>query len=139
MTVKDELQKIYDQQGRLTPELVVAAARRKEHPLHTHVFDRAPKDAAEAWYRHRAHELIQSVRVVYRQDGDETRSVRAFQAIRQESGYSYEPTERVIQDPFLSKLVMMDMEREWQQLRTRYEHFREFWEMVKQDSVKKAA
>lgn len=139
MTIKEELQKIYDGKGTLTPDLVVAAARSKDHPLHLHVFDREPTEAAEAWYRDRAHELIQSVKIVYRDDDAGPRSVRAFQAIRSESGYAYEPTEKVLHDPLLAKLVMMDMEREWLQLRKRYEQFREFWELVKESPVEIAA
>jgi hypothetical protein len=135
VSLRDELQSIYDQHGQLTPELVVTTARPKGHPLHNRVFDRAPKQAAEAWYRHQAHELIQSVKVVYR-DADEdgpARSVRVFHCVHGEQGHVYEPVERVVADPFSRQLVLRDMERDWKQLRSRYEQFAEFTEMVSAD------
>lgn len=133
MSLRDQLQAIYETHGRLTPELVVQAARPKDHPLHTAVFDRPVKEAAEAWYTERAHELIRSVRIIYRpadESGPE-RSVRAFHALRLEDGYSYEPAEKVATDEFMARLLMADMEREWTALRRRYEEFEEFWQLVR--------
>lgn len=133
--VREHLQAIYDQHGRLTPEIVVDAVRSKSHPLHAHVFDRAPKEAAAAWYRSRAHDLIKSVRVSYGPE-DSPRIVRAFHAVRisdQDSGFTYEPVEKVASDEFLRSLVLRDMEREWKQLLKRYEDFEEFLSMVRED------
>lgn len=130
--LREHLQAIYEAHGELTPELVVQAARRKNHPLHSVVFDRPVNEAAEAWYRERAHELIQSVRVVYR-EADENgpeKSVRAFHAIRRETGYIYEPVEKVADDPFTRRLLLNDMRREWEQFKTRYETFEEFLSLV---------
>lgn len=128
------LQAIYDQHGKLTPELVREEARPKDSPLHSRLeWDDAV--AGEAYRLEQAHRLIQSVRVVYRPpaEGVEERSVRAFHAVRLQGGYSYEPIDRVAADPFLSRLVLADMEREWRELRRRYEHFEEFWELVRRD------
>lgn len=133
-TVKEQLKAIYDRHGMLTPELVVQTARPKTHPLHGHVFDREPNDAAEAWYRYRAHELIQSVRIVYREAEDKPLDVRAWHAVRGETGYVYEPAESIVRDDFKSRLVLQDMEREWRQLKGRYDAFHEFWEMVNSDA-----
>lgn len=137
MSLRDQLQAIYDEHGKLTPDLVVQVARPKNHPLHPRVFDRAPGEAAEAWYRHRAHELITSVRVVYKQ-ADESgpeKTVRAFHAYRapKSTGYVYEPLEKVVENDFARQIVLMDMEREWRQLHARYEGFVEFLEMVRED------
>jgi hypothetical protein len=130
--LREHLQAIYDKHGELTPELVVQTARRKTHPLHALVFDRPAEEAAEAWYRERAHELIQSVRVVYR-EADENgpeKSVRAYHAVRREAGYVYEPVEKIADDPFVRKLVLNDMRREWEQLKARYEDMEEFLSLV---------
>lgn len=134
MTHRDYLQAIYDQHGRLTPELVVETARPDDHPLHAAVFDRPKGEAAEAWYRHRAHELIRSVSIVYRteENGKELRG-RAFHCLRTEVGHVYEPAEVIASDPLKRQMVLRDMEREWRQLRARYGHFREFAEMVDRD------
>lgn len=135
MSLRDELQAIYDQHGQLTPDLVVQVARPEDHPLHTQVFDREPNEAAEAWYRERAHDLIQSVKVVYRKATDDRPegAVRAWHAVRAEAGYVYEPVDRVVQDEFTRQLVLRDMEREWRQMLARYEQFEEFLEMVAAD------
>ncbi len=64
------------------------------------------------------------------------RTVRAFQAVRSEQStslYTYEPAEEVAADPFRRQLVLREMEREWKQLRTRFEMFEEFTAMVVAD------
>jgi hypothetical protein len=133
--LREHLQEIYDRHGRLTPEIVVAETQPKNHPLHGQVYDRAPKEAAAAWYRHRAHELIQSVRISYRPHPDAAvRKVRAFHCIRTEANeYVYEPAEKVAEDPFMRSLVLRDMEREWKTLQRRYGEFEEFVSLVASD------
>ena len=135
-SLREQLQAIYDEHGKLTPELVVETARPPKHPLHNQVFDRPPGEAAEAWYRARAHELIRSVRVVYREADETTEegSVRFFHAIRaQDSEYVYEPIDTIAQSEFMRTMVLRDMEREWKALHRRYNHFAEFIEMVSAD------
>lgn len=135
MTLRDELQAIYATHGQLTPELVVQEARASDHPLHSYVFDRDPREAAESWYRHRAHMLITKARVVYK-EADETgpeRSVRAFHALQTEMGYVYEPVERVATDDFSRRLLLASMEREWKQLFDRYKEFEEFLALAAAD------
>lgn len=133
MSLRDQLQAIYDKHQTLTPQLVVQEARDKAHPLHDRVFDRPVKEAAEAYYLTRAHELIQSVRIVYKEPDDSGvgKSVRKWHAVRSENGHVYEPAEKVINDPFLAKLVMADMRREWAALKRRYDDFEEFWSLVR--------
>ena len=139
MDLRDELQRIYDRHNELTPAMVVDEARNENHPLHNR-FEWDDRVAGEAWRRHQAHEMIRSVRIVYRdQDGGTDKSVRAFHAVRSEKGHVYEPTDEVVRDPFLSKMVLADMEREWNQLRRRYEQFQEFYDMVRRDLDQGAA
>lgn len=136
MSLRDQLQTIYDEYGRLTPELVVQTARPKNHPLHARVFDRVPEHAAEAWYRYRAHELIQSVRVVYKEadESGPSKSVRAYQAVpAPEGGFDYKPSEEVAADPLTKQIVLRQMEREWKQMVARYGQFKEFAELVNGD------
>ena len=133
MSLRDQLQKIYDDHGQLTPELVVETARPKDHPLHSRVFDRPQKQAAEAWYKHRAHELIQSVKVTFLDSEDEPQTIRQYHAVRGDAGTVYKSSDDVKEDPFTRKLVLRDMEREWLQLRARYGRFGEFLQMVERD------
>ena len=136
MSLRDHLQAIYDEHGRLTPELVVEAARPDDHPLHGFVFDRDPDSAAEAWYRHRAHELIQRVKITYGQTGTEPKEIRAFHAVRStadQGGFVYEPIEHIAATPLLRQMVLRDAEREWKSLKAKYGHLREFLDMVAND------
>lgn len=140
--LREELQRIYEDHGSLTPEIVVQEARAKDHPLHDRVFDKTQKAAAEAYYRDRAHELITSVRITYK-DADESggeRTVRAFHAVQTPEGHVYEPVEKVADDEFTRRIVLNTMEREWRQLFNRYEQFQEFLSMVEGDlSTRRAA
>lgn len=128
--LRTQLQAIYERHGKLTPKIVVEEARPEDHPLHAMVFDRSTNDAAEAWYQHRAQELIRSVKIKYRK-GNRQESVREWVSVRQEDGYAYHPADEVAKDELLTKIVLRDMEREWRQLQSRYGHFQEFVEMVR--------
>jgi hypothetical protein len=137
LNLREQLQAIYDRQGRLTPQLVVNAARPTSHSLHNR-FEWDDSVAGEAWRRQQAHDLIQSVRVVYKRDPEgEPHTIRAFHAIRSDevdnNGFIYEPAERVAHDPVLRDIVLRAMEREWKALRRRYGEFAEFAELVLAD------
>lgn len=142
MTLREALQAVYDRNDQLTPELVVQAARSKDavgQVLHGRL-EWDNKVAGDAYRRQQAQELIRSQRVVYREatDTEEERSIRAFHAVRRESGYTYEPAEKVADDPFTKRVVLNDMEREWKALKRRYERFAEFADMVQQDLAQAA-
>jgi hypothetical protein len=132
--LREELQRIYEDHGSLTPQIVLDKARVPTHPLHNR-FDWDDATAAESWRREQAHELIRIARVVYRQadDNSEEKTVRAFHAVRNDKGYAYEPAEKVAADPFTARLVLNEMEREWQALKRRYQQFDEFLAMVRND------
>lgn len=139
--LRAELEKIHSEHGRLTADIVVEAARAKRHPLHSMVFDRPPEQAAAAWYREKARDLIRSVRVVYKEEdrvGPE-KSVRKFHAIRDETGWHYETIEKIGSNPFLTRILLADAEREWRQLLERYSHLEEFIALVRSDLEEKAA
>jgi hypothetical protein len=135
MSLRDQLQAIYEEHGKLTPSLVLDQARATDHPLHGR-FQWDDSAAAESWRREQAHRLIRSVRVVYREATatERARDVRAFHALRAQDndngGYSYMSAEAIAADPFKTKLLLQEMEREWQALRRRYAEFEEFWRLV---------
>lgn len=137
MNLRDELQSIYDQHGRLTPGLVVDEARDRKHPLHPLVFDRSKAEAAEAWYRHRAHHLITTATITYTDGDDQPKSMRAFLAVKTENpengGFAYEPAEKVARDPRTREMALREMERDWQRLKARWSEFGEFSELVAGD------
>lgn len=139
MNLRDELTKIYKQHGELTPRIVVEAAKRKDHPLHGAVYDVPPAMAAERYYLARAHELIQSVKIKYRDPKtSKPYDIRGFHAIAGTSGHTYKPTDEVVNDPLLRAIVLRDMERDWRNLHARYGTFVEFLQMVQKDLLKTA-
>jgi hypothetical protein len=140
VSLRDQLQAIYEKHEQLTPAIVVNEARDKKHPLHDR-FEWDDKVAGESWRREQAHQLIRSVKVVYKSatDDEPERSVRAFHAVRGEQGHAYEPTEKITESAFLTELLLRDMEREWRALYARYQAFEEFLSMVREDIEKVAA
>jgi hypothetical protein len=131
MNARDVIQEIEQRHGYLTPKIVVDEARPKSHPLHAVIFDRTPSEAAEAWWLHRAQEIIQSVRVRYTGADGESQSIRQYvSVITPERGPVYMDVDRVAEDPIAKAIVLREMEREWRQLRGRYEKYSEFWTLV---------
>ena len=140
MSLRDQLQAVHDDSGRLTPQIVVDAARPVEHPLHER-FEWNDKLAGEAYRLDQARRLIRSVRVTYREadEKEAARTVRAYHSVRDEDGTSYRPLEEVQESPLLTKLLLQDMEREWKQLMRRYGMFEEFLQLIRSDLESKAA
>lgn len=139
----EDIRAVYDEHGRLTGQLVVDAWRDPSHPAH----DRLEWDDAVAGEAHRvqqAKDLIRICRVVYREAKGRyaERSVRQYHSVPTPSGpeaRSYEPADKVAEDPLLRQLVLRDMERDWRQLKDRYSRFDEFVEMVRRDLDEDAA
>lgn len=136
--LRDELLAIRQEYGALTPEHVVQAASAEDHPLH----DRFEWDDAAAGEKYRlsqARQLIRVVRQAYTDQHGNPADVRTFHAIPRENGMAYEPLDEIVHDDIASKVLMASMEREWRQLKARYERFGEFRALVLGDLGEKAA
>lgn len=134
MSVREDLQSIYEQRGYLTPAAVVEEASNRAHPLHSK-FEWDDKVAGEAFRLRQAQDLIRSVKIRYVSETTDAMSepVRAFTSIRTPNGYAYQPTLEVVMDPLRRKMVLADMRRAWQELHRRYRGYEEFWELVASD------
>ena len=130
--LKAQLLAVRARTGYLTPAAVVEAARPADHPLHAR-FEWDDTVAAEAWRREQAHELIRSVRVSYVDGQGQRTEIRSFHAVRGPAGHVYNPVEEIIDDPFATKILLADMEREWRTMFRRYERFEAFLNMVRRD------
>lgn len=131
--LREQLLDIRAERGRLTPEIVVDAAKPDGHPLHSR-FEWDDEVAAESWRREQAADLIRSVRIRYVDAADRPQSVRAFVAVRgDQPGADYEPTEEALADPFTAKLLLAEFEREWKSFKAKYDHLAEFAEIVRKD------
>lgn len=131
-SLREQLDEIRSQYGRLTPRLIVDEARDPRHPLH-HRFEWDDGLAAEKWRREQARALIRSVAVRYVNPRGEVDKVRAFHAVRTAQHYEYQPVDVISQDPIMTELVRKDMEREWRTLKRRWGRFDEFLDMVRKD------
>lgn len=130
MSLRDELMSVRAAYGALTPPLVVEAARSPQHPLHAR-FEWDDSIAAEAYRLVQARELIRAVRVGYRTEDGEPRSVREFHSVqRGDASPAYEPVNEILEDELATRVLMNSMRREWRALKRRYERFAEFRALV---------
>jgi hypothetical protein len=130
--LRDELLAIRSEHGRLTPEAVVQAASADDHPLHDR-FEWDDTTAARKYRLAQARQLIRVVRETYTDRQGNPADVRTFHAIPRAEGMAYEPLGEIVRDDVASKVLMNSMEREWRQLKARYEHFSEFRDLILQD------
>lgn len=129
-SLREELESIRATAGVLTPAVVLEAASAPDHPLHTR-FEWDDTVAAGKWRLEQAQKLLTVVRLSYIDGSGQATSIRAYQAVRTEHGHVYRPSDEVAMDPVASQIVLMDMQREFKQLRDRYGHFREYAEMIR--------
>jgi hypothetical protein len=140
MGLQDTLQEIYREHGRLTAHIVLDEARDPAHPLHGR-FTWDDSVAAERYRLSQARELIRTVKVVYKPATARSaeKSMRAYHSVPDGEGRSFRPVKEVAEDPFMLKVVLSEMERDWKLLRERYSHLAQFAAMVQRDLGSEAA
>lgn len=133
MSLRNELQSIYEQTGFLTAQVVVDAAVPEDSPLHDR-FEWDDSIAGPLYRLEQARDLIRSFTVRYRQPNSETEeTVRFYHSVREESGQVYRSLDDIKESEFLTKLVLNEAERAWRDLLAKYGHMAEFLEVVKAD------
>lgn len=132
-SLRENLTRIYEQRGQLTPRAVVEEARPEGSELHNR-FEWDDSIAGEKYRLAQAAELIRSVRIEYRQPDGTTSEVRAFSTTRgQDPDHAgYRPTEELLQGEFSRQLLLKQCRRDIEDLQRRYGHLVEFAEMLKQ-------
>lgn len=136
ITLRDELQRLYQRDGQLSPAAIVAEFEPADHPFH----DRLTWNADEAAERYRLLEaaaLIRSVRVVYKEAtaDDPARTVREFYAVRDVSEYGggvYHAAEEIVQNPLVQDLLLRMMQRDIDTLTRRYRDVAGFFDLLEQ-------
>lgn len=132
MSLRDELQAVYERHGKLTPRIVVAEAADESSPLHSRL-EWDDKVAGHAWRLHQAHELIRSVRVAYLEADGRRSDVRAFHAVPStDGGFEYRSAEDIARDEVLTQVLLREMERDIAQLKSRWGHFKEFATLLRE-------
>jgi hypothetical protein len=137
MNIEKELRKIYEDNGVLTPDVVLEAAQEPSHPLHSK-FDWDDTVAAHRWRLSQASHLIRNVKVNVEMSASQTVHVRAFIAkkdldMEEESVGEYLPVESVVASDTMRTAWFRQLEKEWRALRRRAGQSKEFAEMVLSD------
>jgi hypothetical protein len=129
--LRTELSLLMEAHGRLTPQLLVDAARPDDSPLHNR-FEWDDEVAGEKYRLDQAREIIRSVKVVYRDATTEerARSYRMYSSIRTEEGRAYVPTQQALEDPFTRRLLIQQMRREMASLNEKFQHLAEWAELL---------
>jgi hypothetical protein len=142
VNLREELHRVIDATGSLTPENLVEYARPKDSPLHDRIFHCSVKEAAELHWLQRARELIKSVKVVEADGADRFGGVRAFHAIRDQEDSPhcvFEPIEDVVADPLKTEILRRQMERDWKALKSRYAAFQDYFRSMVLDDLGEAS
>lgn len=122
-----ELERIRDENdGELTADLVVNAAKDKGSPLNPQVFDKGVKAAATEYYKSNARKMIRSI-VIVRPEMPEVKP-RAYSVVREEpsavvasrKASIYSSTEDALQDPEYRQYVLASALRDAASWRKKY-------------------
>lgn len=98
VSASEWMQSLYQEHGKITPRLVLEAARPEDSPGHGYVFNVGIEEAAEGYYLERAHKLIKSVKVtVMTRPQEPPRRVRVYHHVISDEGEKvYEPLEEIV-------------------------------------------
>jgi hypothetical protein len=132
--VGEELQRLqHENGGRLTPRVVVEAARPITSPLHP-CLEWDDVRAAELFREDQARHVARSVRIVTG-TGDDQKLQRAFvnviEIIDEEEQHGYVPMARVISDAALYQQVIEQAAKDLRSWENRYEQFTELADIGK--------
>lgn len=140
MSVGEQLQAIYDNNGAITPLIVVETARDERHPLHAHfIWDDSV--AGELYRCNQAAQMIRRVTIRRTTPDGEDVVTRAWVSRTEIEGQAgdeppigqYLPVEVVISSPDLRPKYEQAMEREWKALYAKYKEYQAFIAMVTAD------
>jgi hypothetical protein len=134
MSVRDELERIYNADGTLTPRAVVDDARPDDATLHP-CFEWDDSIAGEQYRLDQARHLIRSVKVtVAPARKTKALTVRAFHNVAApDEPRRYVPLRVLMDDPDTADTVLARARDEWRHLRRKYSDLEGFLEMVRGD------
>ncbi|EPD32934.1 hypothetical protein QP568_09725 [Propionimicrobium lymphophilum] len=124
MDLREELQRIYDANNQLTPELVVEEASSPDSKLHRY-FEWDDTQAAKQYRFIQADNMIRRVKIVWKETPkSKPVRIRAFlpaapQAKKTES-YNYKPTEEILVDDFQRRILFNNMVRDFEAFKRKY-------------------
>lgn len=116
-------------EGRLTPNAVVGAARSESHPLHPH-FEWDDGVAAEAYRLDQARSIIRIVRVVDDESKDGTS--RAYHSVNDHGGVAYRSITDIRSSADLQMALLRQADRELDAFERRFREMSEVCDLVAQ-------
>lgn len=116
-TAAEELERIYQRDGHLTPATVVAEAKSPKSPLHSH-FTWDDSEAAHQWRLQQGRVLIASIKIEVETQPDIVQRVRRFTHLGDEG---YVGTPEALNNPMQRHLVFDQALRELESFRRKYE------------------
>jgi hypothetical protein len=135
MNLHSELEKIRAENGGLTRQTVVDAARPKRAPLHDQ-FTWDDRLAGEQFRLIEAGNLIRRVglRVIDEPSGGPVTLRRYWPVVDEAlSTRSYEPLDEIADDPVRAQLLLDRLDREWRAFRRRWQHVSGFVDRINRD------
>ena len=126
--VTEELRRILDRDGVLSPEAVVKAAKNPRSPLHSH-FEWDDNAASNMWRLEQARHLIKRVRVTIQPDEGSERTVRV-RAYFPVGPKEYVSTVKALKDSALRQKVLKAAFRELAAFRTKYKDLKELADVI---------
>lgn len=123
----EELERIYDERGELSPKNVVDASRNEEAPLHG-CFEWDNEVAAEKWREDQASHIIAAITIIGANEEKQEREVRAF--IHAQG--SYHPISVVIADRDKTEEMLQTALGELKAFRRKYETLQQLTPVFKE-------
>jgi hypothetical protein len=137
--IQDELLRLAKRNnGVLTAEAVVEAARPESSPLHT-AFTWDNDEAAEKWRLHQARNLILKINIETPVSNDQSITVRAWSSLttdREEDGGGYRETIRVMRNGDQRRQLLADALAEMERFAEKYRALTELSEVF--EAIKRA-
>lgn len=129
----DELERIREKHGTLSPALVLREAKSKRNPLHDYLYGMPDTEAAQRWRVERAGHLIRCV-VIRRVNNKETPPVRAYVSVRttpEADQPEYVATTDARNDPYLREQLLTKYRVQLARVAQQIKDFEEFAGVVR--------
>ena len=116
MSAREELLRIHQRDGFISPRAVLEEARDEASPLHSH-FTWEDGEAAERWRIYEAATLIRRYKVEIDVSDEKSVRVRAFVSTGEGQ---YKPTDEALRDTADRNVVLGQAQKEFRSLRRKY-------------------
>ena len=130
----EEMERIYEKHGTITPEGVVEESRPDDAPLHD-CFEWRDKEAAEKYREHQARGIIRALVIRHEEEGKEPVYVRSIVHVQKD----YTPMNVVVETPGLMDALLSNAFREMESFKRKYQTLSQLQPVFDAiDNIKKA-